>query len=133
MRRNFINVIQISVILGIPQYGPVGQSKCRIANYHFATSYYAKDKERADADCKRYDCDLIVEWSRKSYHQTHKGYDLGKFDAPVCPQNQEMTTKIFWQKDFGDYMNSNHTINGEINFDRPVKYLFKHPFTLPKI
>ena len=133
MGRNFITVIQISVVLGIPQYGPVGQYYCRTGDYYFATSFYTKDKKRAERECEEYNCDLIVEWSRKSYYQTYIGYDLRKFDEPACPQNQEMPTKIFWQKDFGDYMNSNHTINGEINFDRPVKYLFKHPLTLPKI
>ena len=119
--------------LGIPQYGPVGQYYCKSGDYYLATSFYTSNKRKVETECKKHNCDVIVEWSRNSYDKTFRGWDLGRYDAQPCPQNQKMTTKIIWQKDFEDYMNSNHTINGEINFHRPVTNLSRHLSILPKI
>ena len=102
MMLNLFYVIQISVILGdIPKYGAVGNYKCYIQTWHYATSFYAKQVNKAREKCTEYDCDVIIEWIRQPRDKRMKatiGWDLGKFDAPPCPQNEDMTAKIIWEK-----------------------------------
>ena len=127
MRKALIIALQISVIFGdVPLYAAVGSSHCLIEFYHFATSYYARDKNSAKNRCKDYDCDIIIKWTRTS--KTGKdmtGWDVGNFDGPVCPQNTAMTAEVIWQKD-SEFSNANNTAIGRINIvDKYWKYVVR--------
>ena len=79
MMKALINALQISVILGdAPQFAPIGNKYCQTGSYYFATSYYTKYKSTAKADCKNYNCDVIIEWTRiNSRGDTFTGWDSG--------------------------------------------------------
>ena len=116
----FIGILQISVVLGdivsdIPRFGAVGQFKCRPRhNYHFATSFYTRDKNEVKDTCDRNDCDIIIEWTRKSGARTITGWDIGKFKAQyLCQQNPNLKATIIWEKSFNDYMDANKTVSGK--------------------
>ena len=130
MRKSFINVLQISVILGdIPQYAPIDDKKCQTGSYYFATNFYTKRQDTAKNNCKINSCDVIIEWTRtNSKGQRFTGFDLGKFDGHVCPQNKDMTARIIWQRQPVDneYTNLNSTINGYLTF-RSTEMMIK-PF-----
>ena len=116
---NLVYIVQISVILGdIPEFGAVGNYKCYIQAWHYATNFYAGgDLNKARERCTKFDCDVIIEWTRQPRDKRMKatiGWDLGKFDAPPCPQNEDMTAKIIWEKKFEDYMNPNNITTGLI-------------------
>ena len=83
----------------VPYYSPVGNYKCETGPFYFATSFYARTEARAKETCKRYDCDIIVEWTnRRRYVRT--GWDIGNFDrdVPTCLHNRDMTAKMIWRK-----------------------------------
>ena len=84
----------------LPRFLPVGKFYCKSAPFHFATSYYSSSLSRTRQECHRYDCDIIIEWTKKSYHKTYTGYDFGKIDEhqSTCPHNKAMTAKIVWTK-----------------------------------
>ena len=88
--------------VNIPEFGAVGNYKCYIHKWHYATSFYAEGNlNKAREKCTEYDCDVIIEWIRQPRDKRMKatiGWDLGKFDAPPCPQNEDMTAKIIWEK-----------------------------------
>ena len=121
MRLSWIHVIHISVIFGeIPRYGPVGDYYCRISDWHYSTSFYTRHINKAQEECKRYDCDLIIEWTKKSKYgsSTYNGWDIGKFDArELCPQNPDFKAKIIFEKSYENYMNANSTVPGKFEID----------------
>ena len=116
MRLNFVYLVQISLVLGdIPEFGAAGNYNCNIGDWHFATSFYAEQRlKKAEEKCKQFDCDIIIEWTRKSGSKTIIGWEIGKFNRRPCPQNREMNAKIIWEKSFDDYMDSNQSVAGKI-------------------
>ena len=120
MQLNLIYVIHISVIFGgIPQFGPIGNYHCHISDWHYATSYYASGNiNNAKEKCKDYDCDLIIEWTKKHGSSSYTGWDIGKFDArELCPQNPDFKAKIIFEKSYENYMNANSTVPGKFEID----------------
>ena len=120
MRLNLVYVLQISVAVGIPEFGPAaGKYRCHTDDWHYATSFYVSDDiNKAFEKCEKHDCDLIVEWTRKSRShmgKTYTGYDIGKYNVPACPQHKDMTAIIKYEKSHENYMNSSNTITGLIN------------------
>ena len=128
MRKALIIALQISVILGdVPQYAAVGSSYCQIEFYHFATSYYARDFNKAKDRCNNYDCDIIIKWTRTSNKGVNPitGWDLGKFGGSLCPQNTAMTAEVIWKKDL-EFSNANNTATGRIEIvDKYWKYVVR--------
>lgn len=120
MRLNLVYVVQISVVLGdVPKYGAVGNYNCHIGTWHYATTFFAQGNlNNARERCTKFDCDVIIEWTRQPRDKRGVatiGWDLGKFDASPCPQNEDMTAKIIWEKQFEDYMNSSNITTGLID------------------
>ena len=99
----------------IPLFGAVGQYSCRPRNiYHFATSYYTRYKNKIKDDCNKYNCDIIIEWTRKSLTRTITGWDIGTLSTRnLCQQNTDMKAKIVWEKSYDYFANS--SVPGKIN------------------
>ena len=85
----------------IPWFSPVGYSVCKTGIYNFATSFYSRSLPKTQAECKKYDCDIIIKW-QGTYPsgETYIGYDLGKIDRnqSPCPHNTELPAKVVWKK-----------------------------------
>ena len=112
MRFNLVYIIQISVVVGVPDFGPAaGKYQCHSSDWHYATSFYVgNDKKEAEKRCTKFDCDILVEWTRRSRNgQINTGYDIGKYGASTCPPNEEMTVTIIYEKPYETYINSNNT------------------------
>ena len=115
MKKQFIGICQLTFALAsIPNYGPVSfQHYCQTGTYYFSTSYYTRTYEDAEAACKSYNCDLIIEWEGPLGKATKKGWDIGKIGDKTCKQNPKMTAKIRWQKSDNVYRNdSQNSHNG---------------------
>ena len=85
----------------LPDYGPVNRYRCHIGTYHFATSFYNREKDQATTLCQqKYDCDIVIKWSTTNIHSLQKtGYDIGSTKNSVkCQQNPDMTAEIIWKK-----------------------------------
>ena len=84
----------------IPRFSPVGYSVCKTGTYHFATTFYSPSLTETQAKCKRYDCDIIIEWVRINKSGRTVAYDLGNIDRnqSTCPHNTKMTAKVLWKK-----------------------------------
>ena len=66
--------------------------------HYFATTFFTRVKRKAFGICELYDCDIIVEWSGHLGRRRHTGWDIGKLDTKMCPQNQAMRAKVIWYK-----------------------------------
>ena len=99
----------------IPLFGAVGQFSCRSGLYHFATSFYTKNKDEVKNKCNRNVCDIIIEWTEEINGKTFIGWDIGRFGAQdLCQQNPNMKARIVWEKSFNDYF-VNSSVPGKIN------------------
>ena len=83
----------------IPRYSPVGNYRCVIRFYRFATSFFTRSEKLAKDACKRYYCDIIIEWTRRKGSQIITGWDIGNLGqkSEKCSHNPHMTAKVIWQ------------------------------------
>ena len=99
MRPLIASVILIVVSASDVQgFAAVAREKCETGIWHFATSYYTTFEQRARDDCERYNCDLIVEWTRRVKNGAKKFYDIGMFEGEICKQFVVDSAKVIWQK-----------------------------------
>ena len=87
----------------IPRYSPVGSFRCRKSFYYFATSFFTRSEKLARDACKRYDCDIIIEWTQRGASQIPgwviTGWDIGNLGqkSEKCPHNPDMTATVIWK------------------------------------